>query len=325
MKQINQQTASNGDEKLLTTQDKIKTINAEPMSWPEPTLASFNHSFRTVNNIRLHYVEGGNKEGKAVVLLPGFPESWFAWRKIMPLLSNDFRVIALDLPGQGDSDRPMSGYDTKTIAIIIHKFLQQLDIQNYYLAAHDVGGWVAYPYTALFGDEVDGLAIMDAGIPGITMPDKLSLDPELAWQTWHFAFHLVPDIPEMLITGKESEYLDWFLRRKAANPEVFSNEDIKEYLRGFKKMGGLRAGLSYYRDSALSAQQNKELAKKGKLKTPVLALGGDQSTIPDMVSPLKDFVQDIQGSTIQFCGHFLPEEQPEVVANELINFFKNHD
>lgn len=293
------------------------------MSWQEPILDGFTHSFRTVNNIRLHYVEGGNQEGEVVVLLPGFPESWFAWRKIMPLLGNTFKVIALDLPGQGDSDRPMSGYDTKTIATIIHQFLQQLDIPTYHLVSHDVGGWVAYPYTALFGNEVHSLTIMDAGIPGITMPDKLSLNPELAWQTWHFAFHLVPDIPEMLITGKEREYLDWFLRRKSANPEVFSEEDIQEYLRSFQKMGGLRAGLSYYRDSALSAQQNKELAEKGKLKTPVLALGGDQSTIPDMVSPLQDFVEDIQGSTIQFCGHFLPEEQPEIVANELLKFFGN--
>jgi microsomal epoxide hydrolase len=283
-------------------------------------LAGFEHRFATVGGVRLHFVSGGKADGDVVVLLAGFPESWFAWRKVMPLLANTFKVIAPDLPGQGDSDRPAAGYDTKTLATTVHGLLEQLGTKRYFLAGHDVGAWVAYPYAALFGDEVLGLALLDAGIPGVTLPDALPTDPERAWRTWHFAFHAIPDLPELLITGREREYLNWFLRRKAANPEAFSEADVDEYLRVFKKAGGLRAGLTYYREASLSAQQNRELSTTGKLSPPVLALGGDQGWV-DMVSPLRPLAEDVEGGAITSCGHFLPEEQPTVVARELVTFF----
>jgi len=240
---------------------------------------------------------------------------------VMPLLAANFKVIALDLPGQGDSDRPASGYDTRTLAETVHGLLEQLDISRYFLAGHDVGAWVAFPFSVLFGSEVRRLVLLDAGIPGITLPDALPTAPERAWRTWHFAFHAISDLPEMLIGGREREYLDWFLRRKTANPEAFSEADMEEYLRIFKKEGGLRAGLSYYRAAFLSAQQNRELSAKGKLKMPVLALGSDQGSIADMASPLMDFAENVQGGTIINCGHFLPEEQPVAVADELTTFF----
>jgi pimeloyl-ACP methyl ester carboxylesterase len=284
-------------------------------------LAVFEHRYETVDGVRLHYVLGGNKDGEVVVLLAGFPESWFAWRKVMALLAPTYKLIALDLPGQGDSDRPEHGYDTKTLAITVHRLLQQLGTKRYFLAGHDVGAWVAYPYAALFGDEVRRLALLDAAIPGITLPDALPTAPERAWWTWHFAFHAIPDLPELLITGREREYLDWFLRRRAANPETFSEADIDEYLRVFKKPGGLRAGLAYYRAASLSAQQNREFSAAGKLRLPVLALSADQGAIADMAAPLRAFAEDVRGGAIAFCGHFLAEEQPAAVARELAAFF----
>lgn len=185
-----------------------RMINVAPASWPVPGLPAFEHRFETVKGVRLHYVIGGKPDGETVVLLAGYPQSWFAWRKVMPMLSVNYRVIVPDLPGQGDSDRPDGGYDTQSLAIMLHGLLQQLGISRYYLAAHDVGAWVAYPYVALFGDEVRRLALLDAGIPGITLPDALPTAPERAWRTWHFAFHAIPDLPEMLIAGREREYLE---------------------------------------------------------------------------------------------------------------------
>lgn len=298
-----------------------RMIAASPASRPDPDLTGFQHRFETVDHVRLHYVVGGKPDGDWVVLLAGFPESWFAWRKVMTLLAPTYRIIALDLPGQGDSDRPLGGYDTTTLAVTVHGLLQQLGIERYFLAGHDVGAWVAYPCAALFGDEVRRLALLDAGIPGITLPDALPIAPERAWRTWHFAFHTIADLPEMLIAGKEREYLDWFLRRKAANPEAFSDADLEEYLRIFMKEGGLRAGLAYYRAAPLSARQNRALSAKGRLAMPVLALGSDQGSILDMASPLQVFAENVRGGTIMSCGHFLPEEQPAEVAAELTAFF----
>ncbi|MBV9829163.1 MAG: alpha/beta fold hydrolase [Alphaproteobacteria bacterium] len=288
-------------------------------------LEGFEHRFETIDGIRLHYVTGGKSDGGVVLLLAGFPESWYAWRKIMPLLGDRFRIIAPDLPGQGDSDRPESGYDTQTIAQRIHALMGQLGESQYFLAGHDVGAWVAYPYAALFGQEIRRLVLMDAGIPGITLPDALPSRPDRAWRTWHFAFHVIPDLPEILITGKERDYLDWFLRRKAANPDAFSDEDLDEYLRVFTRPGGLRAGLAYYRAASISARQNQELKARGPLAMPVLALGADQGSIADMAGPLKDVADEVQGRTVSRCGHFLPEEQPDVIAKELVAFFSFED
>lgn len=302
------------------TASRSRMIEASPVSRPEHDLDGFEHRFATVDGVRLHYVSGGNPDGNVLVLLAGFPESWFAWRKVMIRLAATYRIIAPDLPGQGDSDRPAGGYDTQTLAMMVLGLLQQLEVGRYFLAAHDVGAWVAYPLAALFGEEVRGLALLDAGIPGITLPDALPTSPDRAWRTWHFAFHAVADLPELLIAGRERAYLDWFLRRKAANPETFSDTDLEEYLRVFRKDGGLRAGLAYYRAAGVSAQQNRELSARGKLKMPLLALGSDQGSIPDMASPLRAFAETVHGGTIMACGHFLPEEQPDAIAAELKSF-----
>ena len=298
-----------------------RAVMTMPASRPDPELPGFEHRFATVDGVRLHYVTGGKADGEAIVLLAGFPESWFAWRKVIPLLAPGFRIIAPDLPGQGDSDRPQSGYDTQALAVMVHGLLQQLGVTRCCMAAHDVGAWVAYPYAALFGGEVRRLVLMDAGIPGITLPDALPIAPDRAWRTWHFAFHALPDLPEMLIGGRERQYLDWFLRRKTANPDAFSDDDIAEYLRVFTKDGGLRAGLAYYRAASLSAQQNRELSARGKLTMPVLALGADQGSIADMAAPLRAYAEDVRGGVVANCGHFIPEEQPEAAARELASFF----
>ncbi|MGJ5075351.1 alpha/beta fold hydrolase [Bradyrhizobium oligotrophicum] len=298
-----------------------RLVAAEPFSRAEPSLPGFTHRFETVDGVRLHYVSGGPPAGDVVVLLAGFPESWFAWRKVMPLLGSRYRVIAPDLPGQGDSDRPAEGYDTQALATAVHRLLQQLGLTRYHLVAHDIGAWVAYPYAALFEAEVRSLALLDAGIPGVTLPEALPFAPDRAWRTWHFAFHAVADLPEMLIHGRERDYLAWFLRRKGASPEAFSECDLDEYARVLTKAGGLRAGLAYYRAAALSALQNRELKARGRLKPPVLAVGADQGSIVDMAAPLREVADQVEGITISSCGHYIPEEQPAVLAEELDAFF----
>ena len=298
-----------------------RLIAAGPASRPDAALVGFDHRFELVDGVRMHHVVGGPPGAEAVVLLAGFPESWYAWRKVMPALARTYRVIAVDLPGQGDSDRPAGGYDTAALAERVHGLVRRLNVDRYVMAAHDVGAWVAYPYGMLFGGEVRRLALLDGGIPGVTLPDQLPTAPDRAWKTWHFAFHTVPDLPEMLIGGREREYLTWLLRRKAADPQSFADADVDEYLRVLLKDGGLRAGLAFYRAFAESAGQNRALRERGKLTMPVLALGADQGSIVDMVTPIRAVADDVSGGTIQSCGHFVPEEQPDVVAAELLAFF----
>jgi pimeloyl-ACP methyl ester carboxylesterase len=299
----------------------VRHAQAEPVAIEDATLAGFEHRYATVDGVRLHYVIGGNPEGETVVLLAGFPQSWYAWRSVMALMGTTWRIIAPDLPGQGDSDRPESGYDTRSLAEKVHGLLAALDISRYFLAAHDVGAWVAWPYAALYGTEVKRLALLDAGIPGITLPDALPVTPDKAWKTWHFAFHAIPDLPEALIAGHERLYLEWFLKRKTACPDVFTEQDIEEYLRVMMQNGGLRAGLAYYRSAALSAQQNKALQANGKLTPPILAISAGEGSIADMAAPLRPYAEEVSGVLVPYCGHFMPEEQPQAIARELSRFF----
>ncbi|MBP2199649.1 alpha/beta fold hydrolase [Pantoea cypripedii] len=295
---------------------------AQPWSQPVAHLPGFAHFYATVDGVRLHYVSGGNPQGEVLLLLAGFPQSWYAWHQVMAQLGDRYFIIAPDLPGQGDSDKPQAGYDTQSLAEKVQGLMQKLAIERYYLAAHDVGAWVAWPYAMRYSQQVIKLALLDAGIPGVTLPDALPATPDKAWKTWHFAFHLLPDLPEALISGREEIYLEWFLRRKTASPMVFSDADMAEYVRLLQQNGALRAGLAPYREVMLSAAQNRALREQGKLTLPLLAISADQGSIPDMAAPLRQFADNVTGITIAHSGHFIPDEQPQALADALATFFR---
>ncbi len=202
----------------------------------------FSHHFSRIEGLRFHYVTGGREDGFPLVLLAGFPESWFAWRHVMLPLADQYRIIAVDLPGQGDTDKPLSGYDTQTVATRLHAFIDSLGLGSYFLAAHDVGAWVAFTYAMLYGEEIRALTLMDAGIPGISLPDKLPSASDKSWKTWHFAFHAVADLPEALLAGRERIYLEWFFREKAANHSCYGETELSEYERLLKTPGAYARG-----------------------------------------------------------------------------------
>jgi len=281
----------------------------------------FSHHFTRADGLRFHYVTGGRQDGIPLVLLAGFPESWFAWRHVMSHLADKYRIIAIDLPGQGDTDKPLSGYDTQTVATRLHAFVASLELGSYFLAAHDVGAWVAFPYAMMYGDEIRAMTLMDAGIPGVSLPDKLPSDSDKSWKTWHFSFHAVADLPEALLAGRERIYLEWFFREKTVNYRCYGEAEIAEYERLLKAPGGLRAGLAFYRALSRSAAQNAELARQRRLTMPVLGLSADQGSVPDMAATLRAFGDEIYSQQITDCGHFQPEEQPEAVARALELFF----
>ena len=281
---------------------------------------AYQHHFINVGTQRLHYLSAGGEHAETVVLLAGFPQSSYAWREVIPLLSSRFHVIAPDLPGQGDSDFPVSGYDTDSVATCIVTLLNKLGIARFHLAGHDIGAWIA-SLAAAHPDKVSRLALLDGGIPGVTLPDLLPMVGDGAWKTWHFGFHCVDDLPEALITGREAIYLDWFFNRKAANPLRIDATARHEYLRIFQHPGALRAGLAFYRAFSQSAEQNRQRALNGKLAMPLLAVSADQGSIPDMATPLRAVAQQVNSETILNCGHFIPDEQPEKLAEILADFF----
>jgi pimeloyl-ACP methyl ester carboxylesterase len=158
--------------------------------------------------LRLHFVTAGAGEG-TIVLLHGFPQTWRQWRHVIPaLVGAGFCVVAPDYRGAGDSWRPASGYDKRTMAGDIRRLLRDhVDItEPVVLVGHDIGLMVAYAYAQAYRDAVSHLVVVDAPLPGTEVFGRLRSDPRV----WHFAFHAARDVAEMLVTGRERAYLQAF-------------------------------------------------------------------------------------------------------------------
>ncbi|WP_405910083.1 MULTISPECIES: alpha/beta fold hydrolase [unclassified Streptomyces] len=287
---------------------------------PLRDLAGFTHRWVDAEGIRLHAVEGGRSTDPTVVLLAGFPQTWWAWHKVMPRLAERFHVIAIDLPGQGHSDRPQECYDTHTLASRVQAALTALDVPKYWLAAHDIGACVAFSLALRYQDRLHGVALLDAGIPGITLPDAIPTDPERAWKTWHLAFHLVPELPETLITGRERDYVGWFLRAKTLSPNTFDSAEIDYYAASIAAEGGLRAALGWFRDAAESGRKNQDALERGHLTIPVLGISSSHGSIPDMAASISPWAENVTGVVIPEAGHFIPDEQPDATVDALTAF-----
>lgn len=157
------------------------------------------HQKDFINNVNLHYVIGG--QGDPIVLLHGWPETWYEWRYVIPqLIANNYTVIAPDLRGLGDSEKPQTGYDKKTVAEDIYKLIKKLGYDKIYLVAHDLGGPVAYSYAAAHPENVKKMVILDTLLPGFGVEEVAKFSPN---GIWHLSFHAVRDLPEKLIDGQE--------------------------------------------------------------------------------------------------------------------------
>ncbi|WNV11589.1 alpha/beta hydrolase [Tardiphaga sp. 709] len=272
------------------------------------------------DGIRFHYIRGGN--GPTVVLVAGFPQSVYAWRRVIPLLTDAYDVIALDLPGQGDSDKPLDGYDTATAAKRINGLLKTLGVGRHYFVGHDIGSWIGYPYAHEFASELDGVVYLDANIPGVTLKPSIDVaDPDY-WKSWHFLFNMVDDLPEALLRDRERILIEWFFNKKTANAiATFSKEDIDEYVRVYSSLGGLRGMLGYYRAVIRDMDYNRGLFQK-RIAVPVLALGGDAGSAPGIFEAMRPLAENIRGGVILDSGHYIPEEQPAALVAELRAFFE---
>ncbi|HVL57666.1 MAG TPA: alpha/beta hydrolase [Burkholderiaceae bacterium] len=262
--------------------------------------------------------------GDAVVLLHGWPQTSHEWRHLMPLLGERYRVIAPDLRGLGDTSRPLDGYDSGTVAADVAELLtEHLGIERFHLVGHDWGGPTAFALAVTRMRAVATLTIIDVTIPGI------GPDISQGGRRWHHAFHMTPDLPELLVQGHEREYLGWFYREFSFQPDAITAADVDEYLRAYTQPGALRAGFSYYRNIPKLAAQNRALLESGfRLPMPVLAVGGGRTESRGRgIEPeqsLREIAVDVTGAVIADSGHFVPEEQPEALFECLLAHLRRH-
>ena len=276
------------------------------------------HHYADVGGLLMHYVTAG--AGEPLVLLHGWPQTWYEWRQVIPALARRFRVIAPDLRGLGDTGRPADGYDKRTVAEDVYRLVHDhLGCTQICLAGHDWGGPVAFALTAAHRDTVRRLALLDVTVPG-DGAENLSQ----GGRRWHHGFHRTADLPEALVQGRERIYLSWFYRTFSHRPDAIPEAAVAEYLRTYTQPGALRAGFAYYRAIPEDIAHNRAMLERdGKLQMPVLGLGGDRSwgRRMEVVESLKLVANDVRGGEVPECGHFVPEERPDLTIERLVAFF----
>jgi pimeloyl-ACP methyl ester carboxylesterase len=279
------------------------------------------HHLARANGILQHYVTAGS--GEPVVLLHGFAQTWREWRRdVIPALAKDFFVIAPDMRGVGDTERPIDGYEKRNMAADLHALLDHLELGPVRLVGHDFGAAVAYAYAAEYRDRVTQLAIMEMIMPGFGYEQCMQVpfaQDGLGRYVWHLFFHDAPEIADALIAGRERLYLSWFHRNFAYNPEAVPVEDLDEYERAYAAPGGLRA-LNYYRTHFIDAEHNKQTSEQ-PLTIPVLAMGGAGFLGTIVEDGMKALASNVRGEVIPECGHWVADEQPEAVVAALTSFF----
>lgn len=283
-------------------------------------MTEFSHHYADLKGVRIHYVTAG--EGAPVVMLHGWPQTWYEWRRVMPLLADSFAMVAPDLRGLGDSSRPSSGYDKKTVANDVWKLMRDhLGHQRFAVVGHDWGAPVAFRLAADHADAVTHLVLLDVPVPG-DRPAGAALG---GTPRWHHLFNQVPDLPEALTTGRERTFLEFFFMNGTDQAGTFSDEDIREYVRTYSQPGAMRAGFNFYRAMHQDVADNRATFETGfKLPMPTLGLGGGGSRGRGelVVESLRRVALKAEGGAIAGCGHFIPEEKPAELAERLRAFLK---
>lgn len=276
----------------------------------------FTHRTVTALDAKIHCVEGGS--GDPVLLVPGWPQSWYAWRHVMPQLADRYRVIAIDPPGLGESEAPPA-YDTAAIAGCVDALLLELGISQIHFIGHDIGAWIGYAYAARHPEKVRSLALIDAAIPGIAPADAFALTPDRINKTWHFSFNALPELPEALVAGRERMYLAWLFAARSFNRPAIDEAALDEYTRIYSAPGAMTRGFAYYRAIFDSIAQNRATAAT-KLTMPVLALGGEHWLGPLMEAMVAPVARDLRALTVAGSAHFVPEEAPAECGRLLLEF-----
>lgn len=304
----------NNNEKAAAP-SSVEAVKADTTAVIQPANppANFKHQVATVNGIKMHYVIGG--QGEPLVLVHGFGQNWFMWNRLLPELSKHFTVIAPDLRGLGESDKPESGYDKKTMASDIHELVKGLGYPSIKLAGHDIGLMVAYAYAAQYGSEVKKLALMDALLPGVE-----PVWSQVKGSAWWFGFFAWKASGEM-VAGKERLFMTNFWPEVGHVKEPFTKEETDEFIRSYGVPGATTGAFHWFGAFEQDAKDNLAFMKN-KLTMPLLAMGGEFYSASFLATHCKLVANNVQESVIKGAGHWLVQENTAQVQQDLLTFFQ---
>jgi pimeloyl-ACP methyl ester carboxylesterase len=303
-------------------------MSSAPMSNPEgpgsasgaPGLpAGFTETFTSryvdTGEVRLHAVVGG--EGPPLLLVHGWPESWYAWRLVMPALARDFHVVAVDQRGMGLSDKPAGGYDTATLANDLAALMTALGHDRFAVIGHDTGFAISYALAADHPDRVERVALAEIpGSPGTAPSPPVFVPGPINDRLWHLPFNRLETINEQLVAGREDVFYRWEFDAAA---KKLPDDVIAYYVANLTNPDSLRASFGFYRALDATIAQDKERATR-RLTMPVLAIGGAASFGDHVGEALGLVADDVQSVVIPGTGHFVAEESPDDVLAALTPF-----
>lgn len=280
------------------------------------TIPGVTHHQITSNGVRLHYVLAG-QTGSPILLVHGFPESWWAFRKLIPQLATKHRVIAVDLRGFGDSNADADTCGSVASAEDLHEIICQLGFGPVHLVSQDIGGGTAFRLATAHPTDVLSFTAIEMGLAGFGLE---MLGDITHGGAWHIGVLAAPGIPELLLVGREREFLGKYaFPSMTAVQGAITDDDIAEFARCYARPNGWRGAAGLYRSMLEEGEEFRALARSPGLQVPVLAIdaGGGPFTSTTVKSVASSPVTTV---TLEGIGHYAVQEAPETVAAAILGF-----
>lgn len=279
--------------------------------------SSWQHEYITTNGVKLHYVTQG--EGDLMLMLHGFPEFWYSWRHQIPEFAKNYKVVALDLRGYNDSDKPAdkSAYVMDQFNLDVEGVIKGLGYDKCILVGHDWGGAIAWNFTYAHPEMVERLIVLNIPHPA-KFAEGIRTPQQLMRSSYMFLFQL-PWLPELLIQSSDYQAVETALKGMAVNKSAFSKEDLEAYKDAAAKRGAMTAMLNYYRNIFAQGMLSQNW---GILQVPTLMIWGEKDTAlgKELTYGTEAYVRDFQIKYIPDASHWVQQEQPELV-NQYIREF----
>ncbi|MEO1182683.1 MAG: alpha/beta fold hydrolase, partial [Cyanobacteria bacterium J06636_28] len=259
-------------------------------------------------------------EGPLMLLLHGFPEFWYSWRHQIPEFARDHTVVALDLRGYNDSDRPQSrsAYHMDELVADVKGAIASLGYDRCILVGHDWGGAIAWQFVYRYPAQVDRLIILNLPHPA-KFAQGLRTWQQLA-RSWYILFFQLPLLPELLLQANLSRSMEQTFRGMAIDKSAFSDADIKAYTTALAKPGALTAALNYYRNLLPLLLSPTDWPILFQTRTLMIWGENDVALGKELTEGTEDYVQDFQIRYIPNCSHWVQQEQPQLVNHYIRTF-----
>jgi epoxide hydrolase 4 len=282
---------------------------------------AWTHGYAHINGVRLHYVTQG--EGPLLVLLHGFPEFWYSWRHQIPELAKYFKVVAPDLRGYNESDKPagVANYRVDVLTADVMSLIRAFGEEKAVIVGHDWGGGIAWVFAAVYQQAVEKLIVMNCPHPG-PFQKHLRTSRRQLRRSWYMFFFQIPWLPELGIRLNANRFVDQAFRGMAIRKEAFPDEELKKYVEAIRKPGAATAAINYYR-AAFRETMRKGERQFAKITCPTLLIWGEEDSAlgKELTYDMEPYFTDrFEIKYIPQCSHWVQQEQPELVNRYMLEF-----